>query len=113
MAMLQVESIDEMTRFIRETELGGKRLGELASEHHDSFNSTVARINGEYKRDGKDLWVKHAINTKQCRVFILVITLSERIEIKNNINEKNRYENEKPEGFHDETEYWPVGSWHD
>lgn len=112
MLKLQVELISKMAPWVRDTEVGQMRLGDLPKEHHDSFNSTIGRANGIFRINGEDKWIMHWTNPDQGRIAVRGLSSAEHKLLDNDFTRRAIYEKELPKGFHNKQEYWPVGSWH-
>lgn len=112
MAIYQVENVPIMAQWARDIMAGQVKIGDLPGEHHDSFSSTVGRENGKFKDNIGEVWIMYWTNSVQGRVAIRGLSAEEYEELQNDFTKRKQYEKELPEGFHDESQYWPVGTWH-
>lgn len=110
---IPVEPLGVMAKWLQSVELGELRLVYLKASQYDSFSSSRTRLNGIYRDNETDLWLKVSINTSQNRALVRGMTVAEHEAMEADPTLKEKYEKEHPEGFFDEEEHWEVGTWHE
>lgn len=111
--MIPLESLGVIAEWLRGVKAGELRVVYLEESQYDSFRYSKTRLNGMYKEEGTDLWLKVSINTSQNRALVRGMTVAEHEAMEADPKLKEKYEKEHPEGFFDEEKHWEVGTWHE